>query len=312
MDEPIDHHYLSIFYLSRWTSDDGCVCRFSRPYGKEVKAKRVVPKGTAFEPRLYETRGLPPGRAQTMEKDFMAMLDDEAADALSLLESGLPDKEWTVRSRSGWSRFIIAQMLRNPEDISQLKSSVMQVWKKSSRDLEETYVIQRTESDPHTLDEYLERQNPGQADEFVFRIAQNLMDHSGIGQIINNMHWLVLDVPKEGYPLLTSDRPIRMSATLAEDDTFIMMPIGPRKLFTAVIDPTTQQRIKAHLKGGLVKGINKLVVQYSVKYVYGLTDDMLPFVQNHMATRRYSTWLERLATLHGNKVVLPDSPVAKG
>jgi hypothetical protein len=79
MNEPIDHHYVPVFYLSRWAGSDGCLCRFSRPYGNEAKPKRVVPKGTAFEPRLYETRGLPPEQAQTMEKDFMAKLDSDAA-----------------------------------------------------------------------------------------------------------------------------------------------------------------------------------------------------------------------------------------
>src|SRR5688572_15150668 len=103
MNEPIDHHYLPIFYLTRWAGIDRCVCRFSRPYGKEVKAKRVVPRGTGFEPRLYEARGLSPDRAQAMEKDFMSKLDTMAAEALELLESGLPEKDWTSRHRSSWS-----------------------------------------------------------------------------------------------------------------------------------------------------------------------------------------------------------------
>jgi len=124
MNEPIDHHYVPVFYLSRWEGSDGCICRFSRPYGDEVKAKRVVPKGTAFEPRLYETRGLPPEQAQTMERDFMAKLDRDAAEALALLEADLAEKEWTSAARNSWPRFLVAQMLRTPRDIAQLKSSV--------------------------------------------------------------------------------------------------------------------------------------------------------------------------------------------
>ena len=92
MNEPINHHYVPVFYLSRWVGTDRCLCRFSRPYGHEVKAKRVAPKGTAFEPRLYETRGLPPEQAQTMERDFIAKLDSDAADALALIEAGLADE----------------------------------------------------------------------------------------------------------------------------------------------------------------------------------------------------------------------------
>ena len=91
MNEPMDHHYLPIFYLSRWVGQDGRVCRFNRPYRSEVKAKRVAPKGTGFEPSLYEARGLPPERAQAMEKQFMAKLDNSAAEALHLLETEVPD-----------------------------------------------------------------------------------------------------------------------------------------------------------------------------------------------------------------------------
>ena len=125
------------------------------------------------------------------------------------------------------------------------------------------------------------------------------------------MHWLVLDVPKDGFPLLTSDRPIWMTATLNEDDAFIAMPISPKKLFTAVAKPETQHRLKAHRRIELVKAVNKLVVQHAVKYVYGLTDSMLPFIQKYMATKRHSTLLERLAGSHGHEIVAPDSPVVK-
>jgi Protein of unknown function (DUF4238) len=276
-----------------------------------VKAKRVVPKGTGFECRLYETRGLSPEHAQAMEKNFMAKLDDKAAKALELLMSGLPDKEWTSGPRSDWSRFMLTQMLRTPEDIAQLKSSVGQEWGKVLPNMEDSYAARRSETDPPTLREYLDRQNPGQADEFVFSIAQTLMSHSNICELFNNMHWLVLDVPKDGFPLLTSDRPIWMTATLTEDDAFIMMPISPKTLFTAVVMQETQHRLKGHRRTDLVKAVNKLVVQHAVKYVYGLTDSMLPFIQKYMATKRHSTLLERLAALHGHEIVAPDSQVAK-
>lgn len=312
MNEPIDHHYIPVFYLSRWVGTDGHVCRFSRPNGAEVKAKRVVPKGTGFEPKLYETRGLPPERAQTMEKDFLAKLDSEAAKAMELLESGLPEEAWNSESRTSWSRFMLTQMLRAPEDVAQLKSSVEEEWGKALPELEEGYAAQRSKDDPATFREYLQKQNPAEADEFAFSIARMLMNHSDICQLFDKMHWLVLDVPKEAFPLLTSDRPIWMTPTLTEDNAFITMPIGPKKLFTAVVKPATQRTLKARRRSDLVKVVNKLTVQHAVKYVYGLSDSMLPFIQKHMATKRHSTLLERLAASRGHQVVAPDNPFAKG
>jgi len=311
MNEPVDHHYIPIFYLSRWAGADGRVCRMSRPKGTEVKAKRIVPKGTAFEPRLYEMRGLPPERAQAMEKKFMAPLDAGAAEALKLLECGWPDQKWTSSPRSSWSRFLLTQMLRTPEDVAQLKSSARQDWGKALPELDKIYAARRSATDPLTVREYLQEQKLTHADEFAFSIARKLMNHSKICGLFNNMHWLVLDIPKDGISLLTSDRPVWMTATLTEDDASIIMPIGPRKLFTAVVKLATQNRLIAHRRRVLVKAVNKVVVQHAVKYVYGLTDDMLPFVQKHMATRRHSTLLERLAASRGHEIIAMDSPVAR-
>jgi Protein of unknown function (DUF4238) len=205
MNEPIDHHYVPVFYLSRWAGSDGCICRFSRPHGNEVKAKRVVPKGTAVEPRLYETQGLPPERAQTVETNFMAKLDSDAAEALALLEAGIAENEWTSAARNSWSRFLVAQRLRSPRDIAQLKSSVSQEWNKEAQKLRESYAASRSTNDPATLEEYMAHQNPAFEDEFALSIGCTLMEHAKICHLLNEMHWCVLNVPQECYPLLTSD-----------------------------------------------------------------------------------------------------------
>lgn len=106
MSDPVDHHYLPIFYLSRWVGADGKVCRFSRPYGEKVVTKRVAPKGTAFEEYLYSAR-MPDGPPNlAMGKGFRARMVSEAADALALLEQGLRKSKWKPQLRSAWSRFV--------------------------------------------------------------------------------------------------------------------------------------------------------------------------------------------------------------
>jgi hypothetical protein len=309
MNEPIDHHYVPVFYLSRWVGSDGLICRFSRPYGNEVKAKRVVPKATAFESRLYETRGLPPEQAQTMEKDFMARLDSDAAESLALLEAGITEKEWTTTVRNNWSRFLVAQMLRAPRDIAQLKSSVGQEWNKETQELRESYAARRSPTDPATLEEYMAQQNPAHADEFALGIARMLMEHTKICHLLNEMHWHILDVPEDCYPLLTSDHPVWTTATLMADDDFLLMAIGPQRLFAATIKPETQRQLQAKRRADLVKAINKITVQHADKFVYGQTDTMLPFVQKYMSTRRHSTLLERVAARRGHEIVAPASPI---
>jgi hypothetical protein len=311
MDEPIDHHYLSVFYLSRWVGDDGRLCRFSRPYGPKVKGKRITPKGTGFEPGLYAMGGVPPDKAQAMEAEFMSPLDSMAAEALKLLEVGLPEEQWTSGPRSSWSRFLITQMLRTPEDIAQLKSSATQSWSKEAPELEEKYALLKREGDPPTLAEYLAKQSPAHADELALSIARKLMNHEKIGKSFNNMQWHVIDIPEDCEALLTSDRPVWMSASLAEEDAFLTIPIGPRKLFTATVSPGTQLRLRRRDKGELVAGVNQITAQHAVKFVYGADETLLPMIQTHFATRRHSSWLERLAVKHGHTVVAENSPAAQ-
>jgi hypothetical protein len=297
MSEPIDHHYVPVFYLSRWAGTDGCVCRFGRPYGTEVKAKRVVPKGTGFEPRLYSS----------MEQDFMAKLDTEAAEALELIERALPEREWTSRIRTGWSRFLLTQLLRAPEDIAQLKSSVREEWAKRVPELEQKAIaLGMPETERSAIGAYIEQQQ----DEIFCDVARTIMDHPRACQLLNGMHWLVLDVGTE-YPLFTSDRPIWMTAALTEDDACLLMPIGPRKIFAATATLAAQQKLIARRRVELAKVRNKLVVQHAVKYVYSQTDRALSFVQKHMGTKRHSSLLEQVAATQGNTITAPDSPLAK-
>ncbi len=310
MNEPMHHHYVPVFYLSRWKGSDGCLCRFSRPYGRDVVAERVRPRGTAFEPHLYETRGLPPERAQAMEKDFMAKLDSDAAEALLFLETGRPKVDWTSTARHSWSRFLLAQMLRAPEDIAQLKSSVEQEWAKVMPTLSAVYAAERSPSDPPTPAEYIAQKNPAHGDELTFGIARALMSHKKVCELLSDMHWLVLEAPHEAFPLLTSDHPVWMTAAFTEEDAFLMIPIGPRRLFTATVKPETQCKLVATRRVALVKEVNKITVQHARKFVYGQTDRMLPFVQKHMSTKRHSTLLERLAQKRNHEIVAQGHPRA--
>jgi hypothetical protein len=281
MNEPIDHHYLPIFYLSRWADENGRVVRFERTHSGIVKAKRVVPKGTAYEPKLYSVAGLPPEEAHSMEKEFMARLDDQAASALLLLEAGLSEDQWTSGPRSAWSRFVLAQMLRAPEDIAQLKSSVREALGQTG----------------HAEDE-----------EFALKVAMGLMDHPLAVQMINAMHWHVIEVPSSLTPLVTSDRPVWMTITLTEPDAYISMPIGPRRLFLAAKEQSTLKRLRPIEE--LVAGRNLLAIQHAVKYGYGIDDQALTIAREHLATKRHSSLLELMAVARGHQVMAAGSPVA--
>ncbi|WOF74566.1 DUF4238 domain-containing protein [Parvibaculaceae bacterium PLY_AMNH_Bact1] len=311
MSNPHKHHYLPVFYLSRWAGEDGMVCRFSRPQGPAVKTKRIVPKGTAYEPGLYSINGLPKDQAPVMERDFMVPLDSRAAAALKLLDNELPDSQWPANRRSDWTRFVWSLPLRNPREIQQLKTNVKEAWAETTPGLQEHYDALRTPTDPLTVDEYLAQLDPQHEDRFALQIARRLMDHSGIGGLINNMHWSVLRFDGCGIRLLTSDHPVRMPAAFDQAASFLTMPISPTQLFVAAREYPVLEELKGRKRRQHAKDVNKLTVMHATDFVYGVDDHMLTFVQKHMATRRHSTAFERLAVLRNHTILDKSSPAAK-
>jgi Protein of unknown function (DUF4238) len=70
MNEPIDHHYIPVFYLNQWCDQAGKVVRYYRPH-KEVIASPITPKSTGYEPQLYALDGYPDDQKQWIEKHYM-------------------------------------------------------------------------------------------------------------------------------------------------------------------------------------------------------------------------------------------------
>lgn len=58
LNAPNKHHYLPVFYLNRWTGEDGRLFRYYRPY-QDVVASPITPSNTGFEDGLYTLDGLP-------------------------------------------------------------------------------------------------------------------------------------------------------------------------------------------------------------------------------------------------------------
>jgi hypothetical protein len=126
-------------------------------------------------------------------------------------------------------------------------------------------------------------------------VARSLMDHEGIGQLLNNMRWFVVGTSGTGLQLLTSDRPVLMSATLTERNAYLFLPIGPARLFVAVNDIATELLVRQRPLSELVAAANELISGHAIKYLYGQDDSHLEFAIRHMSTRRQSSLLERLA-----------------
>jgi Protein of unknown function (DUF4238) len=292
---PIYHHYIPQFYLRRWADRERKLCRFSKPYDRII-AKTVATRGTGGADGLYEMKSVSPEYAQWFETGPMKAIDTAASGVLGLLECGKLDSV-TVSQRSAWARFLMSMLMRGPRDIEVLKVEYVQEWQTLIPEIVAN--LQSSDNDvtralAQNLPEMLSPDSPMLAD-WGLETAISLMDHAGIGQMLINMQWLVRDIPEDGPELLTSDRPIIKSSELIQLDDFVMLPIGPRKLFIAVGGVDTEQRVQAYDAAVQAEAVNRFIVGRAQESVYGTSDAQLEFVRSHMGTEPEKTLFERLA-----------------
>jgi Protein of unknown function (DUF4238) len=243
-------------------------------------------------------KGLPPEQAQKVEQYFLRPVDTLAAEALVMLENGDDHINRESKWRSAWSRFLMSLLMRTPEDIAALKRGAAKKWAQRIPKIEAKYATKRGPNDPPTFKAYLDQFDADEVDRWGMSIAPTLIDHKGIGNILNNMRWLVRRITGDAE-FLTSDRPVVMSATLKETNAYIFLPIGPKAVFVAVNDLETQRMVEGREPAEQIEALNSLVAGHAVKYVYARDDSQLVFVRKHFSTRPQRSLMERLVDFDG-------------
>jgi hypothetical protein len=289
----IRHHYIPVFYSKRWCSDDGKLCALSRPH-KNIHSQRVFPVQTGFQDRLYEKKGVPKSIAQQVEDEFMKPVDNFAANALSLIETDFEKIESDAKHRSAWSLFLITLMTRMPEGLVALSQILADDWERDLPLLRQKYATNRKADDPETIEEFIEKKDPDHMARWAMNVLPNLMDHEGIGQLLNGMRWFVVTTPENVPPFLSSDRPLFMSKTFSEPECYLILPIAPHRLFVTVNTEEIEQQFKHQLPTELVAETNLQVVKQAAKYVYAINDKEIEFVDKHISSERPQSFFEKL------------------
>lgn len=289
---PEDHHFLPVFYLSRWQRGERPLVEFARRGNGIIEGRECFPRGTAYRPRLYSNEfESDPVKAQTLETEFMQDLDRRAAETLELFDT---KNTWTNEEGSNWSRFILSLLFRVPEEVAEYRRSYLEFFHKVTASDEQRYAATRVKGMPDTLAVFLE-QRRNLAESGSLDTLKTLIDHSGLIQVINGMVWTTLITPDSKFEFLTSDRPVLMTASLGEDNAYMLLPIGPRRIFAATKDQSTMQRLrnkKSHTE--FVRIVNSQVVSHAFKYAYASDASQLRFVQNYLSTKKFEPVFSRL------------------
>lgn len=264
--------------MQRWARDDGRVTEYRRPRDKLV-AKQRHPAATGYMIELYaNTNKADPAERQALELVFMQRVDALAADALVHLEAQ-GSKPSDPDLRSAWSRFLMSLMHRSPERMKYLVKRVRE-WEEGelNPELRAKYGALRGENDPATFDEWLAAKGPA-APDLVIRLLQMLIDSDSIGPVLNNMRWAVHEANGD-FGFLTGDMPIMISNGIGQRDGFVMLAIGPSKLFIAAHDAEIIKSFTSQSDNALQRGLNEACVAQSRHVIVACGDRQTSFVDS--------------------------------
>ncbi|GAA0005538.1 DUF4238 domain-containing protein [Bradyrhizobium diazoefficiens] len=282
MSDPSKHHYIPVFYLKQWATD-GFLCEMRKVWGKVV-AHSKAPDGTGYQKDLYKIDGVPAELAQHFERSFMQMVDTQAANGIRRLES-VSREQWNARERDAWVRFILSLIFRNPEAVALVKDQIKRLWAEGINSIRENYDAQRQPGDPATFDEFLAKTDPHAPALAASNFLQQMMNSEPVANGIMDLKWGRVNFPHSRHTLLTSDRPLGMPYGLGMQESYIVLPIGPRMIFTATNEPLKLSGLSPARQTAMVREINECTVRQARQYVWGVDDSALSFVTKYICTQ---------------------------
>lgn len=260
MSEPTRHHYLPAFYLARW-AQDGELWRFLRPRGPSypVHVKPVTPAGIGYVPNLYAyPRLADPRDRQTIEADFLQVVDSKGAAAIEKVERNEPA---TPNDKGALVQFILSLLHRTPGRISFLQDEL-------KRRLAE-------DMDPEGLPEEFFRH--AALDVFTDLVASDVM----ISQLVR-FPVFIITIGEHRHSLMTSDRPVMISDGLHHDGSFVMLPVSPRRLLILARDKRVPEAFARQDTGKLITAVNDAVVSQAEALAIGTKRGEWKFVENRL------------------------------
>ncbi|MBZ9817348.1 DUF4238 domain-containing protein [Mesorhizobium sp. CA7] len=293
MNDPQKHHFLPVFYLSQWMRED-FVVEFKKVYGDKISIKSPHPNATGFVKRLYEMRGMPEETAQEFEREFLAPVDNRAAESLYEMLEAKSGNALRPGRRKAWTHFILSLLFRMPEDVELLKRNVRDDWIMSVPDMEQRYAESKRPEDPDTLLEFLNSQDGSVYEESAMGIARRMIVHENVSNTIMNMQWSVVEFDAVPLELLTSDRPVIFTESMRQRHSHILLPVGPRRLFVAVQNRKHSRWLRSRSQKELVEFVNQRVVGNAHRLVYASDEKQARFILNRLGKDRIPSFLERL------------------
>jgi hypothetical protein len=280
VNDPIDHHYLPIFYQEAWADADGRVTRYSRPRDRVV-AKSCAPKRTGSQEQLYTHHGVGPERRAYLETEFFASVDSKGAIAHRLLVGhGVP--VLTPDQRIDWARYMMSTQLRHPLALDEVWRLADQSMRGELDRPDAEYDAIRKPDDPPTLYGWTEESRPRIIENIHKTWLPGLIGHPELGRHLINMEWSVIDTSTAARRLLTGDRPMIFTRGWKDPNTALFFPLSPTKLFVATNGRPQTERLLNRSAAFLARFANEQVTRFAVDFVIGADAAQVDFVERNL------------------------------
>ena len=282
MNQPNRHHYLPVFYLARWASEqDARILYYKRVPGKVVGSRRGLDH-TGYEDGLYSLNTSNADNKQIIETHFMApVIDNRAAFALKNMvdQNG---RNLSSDDALAIAHFLLSLRARHPEAISYVKEKGTEtLLKELQRDPEEWAKV-KGEADPETFTEHFAKTFPERFKNFGLLRLPLVMTDDQLSMRVCKMNWRIVDCSSAGLDLITCDRPFHIEGQLTDGPFYGVFAVSPRILLMLATD----ERMNAYaMRGGLkdtVKRVNKALVQDANKLVYATSDQHRPLIEKYL------------------------------
>jgi len=116
------------------------------------------------------------------------------------------------------------------------------------------------------------------------------LDNDIWGAHVNQMPFAIIDLSASPHRLLTSDRPVELF-NLKEPNGVVSIPISPIKLFVALNDEVTFDKLRRASPRKLVCDVNTYVVSRARRFVWAKDRSQERFIDDRMSTKLEPTAL---------------------
>lgn len=215
-----------------------------------------------------------------LEDKFFKAVDNVAAAAVHyMLEkrtTHLPED-----LRAGFARLLTGFFHRTPDRVAEIKALLLQDLEAS---IAEARIDPTTMWKPEALEHYsleeLERQIRLDIEGRGWGVSLlNVTDSEEVNTVIMRMAWTIFELDNTRHTLLTSDKPLVSTNGFTHYSGHLSVSLGPTRLFIATHNKETLDNITSVGPDKLVERFNLEVVKRAQKFVYGLDDKQLSFVE---------------------------------